>query len=241
MAIEIYEGTVPKELSDLPPHDGYVTFLSVDTTDRHACMKAAVDSMMGTYDDAAALHTPHRYLLQCFRIDDSETTVIDFAMAVTRIISAGRLEIGPLVADAWLSVFEKADIGGHRTVYGFVVMVKPALTLAEYSTMEGMDLVEAVKTAAPLVRDLVIRISDGGLCWPGPLLDPHGVGLYTDESGTPQLAVVVDWSSCIMGSAPPERIMPPLLENYKKFLDEVDKTSLERHRDLFYEAVKSLV
>jgi hypothetical protein len=245
MAIEIYEGIVPKEISDLPPRNGYVTFLAVDTTDRHDCMKIAVATMMGTGEGAFTLDTPHRYLLQCFRIDDTETTVTDFAMAVTRIIEAGYLVIGPEVADAWMAAFDKVDPGGHRTVFGFVLMVKPNYTLAEYSTLyanKNKDwLVEAVRKGAPLVRDLVLRIADGGMCWPGPLFDPHGVGLFTDSTGTPQLAVVVDWSSCIMGRAPAERIMPPMLDSYKRFLDDVDKPSLEKHRDLFYEAVRNLI
>jgi hypothetical protein len=246
MAIEIYKGVVPKEITDIPPREGYVTFLSIDTRDRHECMKIAVDALMGTLNGAYTLATPHRYLLQCFRIDDTETTVIDFAAAVTRIIQAGKLGIGPEVADAWMTVFNTVNIGGHRTVFGFIILVKPDSTLAEYSVLfpRGKDsdwLIEAVGKAAPLVRDLVVRISNGGFCWPGPLLDPHGIGLYMDQHGNPQLAVVVDWSSCVMGAAPIERIMPPLLANYKKFLDMTDKSNLENHRDLFYEAIRNLV
>lgn len=243
--IEIYEGAVPEMVSELPPSKGYVTFLGVSSTDRHACMTAAVSAGMGASVFSGT--GPHRLLLQCFRIDDTEATVKDFARVVVRTIRSSELSIGPRVADAWMAAFPRAPSGrGHRTAYGFILMLKPSYTLAEYSSMRlGSDkdwLVKAVGRAAPLVRDLVLRIADGGLCWPGPIMDPHGVGLYADpDSGEPVLAVVVDWSSCVMGRAPPERIMPYMLNSYKKFLDNIGRSSLDSHRDLFYTAARSLI
>ena len=244
-AVEIYEKPFPSDLSALPPVDGYVTFLGVDAAGRQECMDAAVSRLMGRAAGAAALGgMPQRFLLQCFRIDDTETTVPDFAHAMTRIFRAGRAGIGPEVLDSWMAAFVGAPSGGHRTVYGFALFHKPSFTLAEYSMLhadsDGKWLAEAVRKGAPLVRDLVVRIADGGFCWPGPVFDPHGVGIYTGEDGEPSFAVVVDWSSCVMGAAPAERVMAPLLENYKRFLDRVDKGPVERHRDLFYEAIRNL-
>lgn len=245
--IEIYDRPFPKEVGQLPPIEGYVTFLGVDVTDRMECMDAAVHSMMGTADGALKLSKmPHRFLLQCFRIDDTETTVLDFAHAMTRIFSASNIGIGPKVYDAWMAVFDGGVTNdAHRTAYGFALLHKPSYTLAEFSTLHSDTnkdwLVEAVRAGAPLVRDLVTKIAEGGFCWPGPIFDPHGIGIYADDDEEPKIAVVTDWSSCVMGAAPAERIMAPLLENYKKFLEQADKSPIDRHRDLFYEVVRNLV
>lgn len=249
---EVYEEPVPKEVSVLPPLGGYVTFVGTNSTDRLVCMREAFTNHVGSYDVGSQLGTSlkdYNLLLQIFRIDDTETTLTDFAYTFRRILRASKTGTGPKMLDGWVVALDNAPLDGHRTSYGFILFEKPKYTLAEYSEdlygKEGDEgLKKAVMVAAPLVRDLVVRISDHGECWPGPLLDPHGVGLYFNpETNTIEYAVVIDWSACMVGQAPVSRIIPPLLDSYKKFLDNVEKKDkgIERDQDLFFEAMKKLV
>ncbi|MDR3540747.1 MAG: hypothetical protein P4L69_07215 [Desulfosporosinus sp.] len=171
------------------------------------------------------------------------TTIANFASAVVRIISAAHIGVGPIVADAWMAVFGRIDVGGQRTIYGFIILVKPQTTLAAYTLLmaekEG-GLVESVLKSAPLLRELVNTIANEGSCWSGAVLDPYNVGLYTDEESEPVHAVVVDWSSCVLGRVPAQRIMKPFLSAYKDFLDEAAKSNVERLQSLFYESLKHL-
>lgn len=237
--IEVYNDPVPASVSALPPPRGYVTFVSVDSADRMECMRQAVETEMGWYDVAQALASEPStapLLLQIFRIDDTETTVIDFAIAYRHVSTASRERIGPAMVDAWIAAMPNALDDGHRTTYGFVLFYRPQTTLAEYlSDAANSDLIEGVQKATPHLRDLFERIAHSGTCWPDSTLDPHGVSLYMDGN-TIQGAVVTDWSSCMTGPTTIQRVMAPLLFNYKKFLDELEsetqKTNAEMYLDL---------
>jgi len=242
---------VPREISDLPPANGYVTFVGTNSMDRLICMREAFSVGLGSFDAAHGLNSSlkeYNLLLQIFRIDDTETTLADFAHVFLRILKASRTGTGPKMLDGWVAATDNTPIDGHRTSFGFVLFEKPRQTLAEYSMAsfysKGEDgLKKAVREGAPLVKELLFRISEHGECWPGPLLDPHGVGLYfKPDDKTLDYAVVVDWSSCVLGNAPVSRMIPPLLDRYKRFLNNVEKggRGIEQEQDMFFEAMKKL-
>ena len=249
---EIYEEPVPREISDIPPLNGYVTFVGTNSTDRAVCMREAFrDNMLGSRESGSELGTTlanYRLLLQVFRIDDTETTMADFASAFGRILRASQNDIGPYIVDGWVAAVPNAPTDGHRTAYGFVLFDKPDFTLAEYSEKMvktgGVEkLRESVYKSSPVVRDLANRIFTHGECWPGAVVDHNNIGLYLDsESGDPSHAVIIDWSSCVKGRAHPSRIITPLLARYKLFLDQLEEEDLgdtSRGKRIFFETLQS--
>lgn len=222
--IEIYTGIV----STLPPPDveGFITFVGSNEIDRTKNMREAVDQLMGSWDVAADLYASlrnYKFLIEVFLIDEKTTTIPNFYSAVFRAVEAGKLRIGPIVHDAWVGLLAKAPQSEHRALYGFMLMDKPDITLAEYTRNMKDDLAASVEAAAPHVKELVQRIASEGFCWPGPIaMHPANIGMFADFTGRFTHVVVVNWSTCITNVPPFESIMEPLLKNYKEYLAEMD-------------------
>lgn len=243
--IELYDDSVFP--SDLQRHSGnYVTTVLLSTTDKRECMKIAASYEMQS-GDPRYLMSPHRFMLQCYHIGESQgATVADFVAAATRAEVCGAAKIGPRVLKYWTGVYTATT---PRAVFGFVLMVKPDCTLAEYTTMyyrtDFKWLETSIIKSSNVLKELVERISHARICWPGHMITPFtvGIALREDDPTSPLYAVVMDWSSCLLGAASTTKVMSYLIDSLSEFLRDLDSPSimerLKNFQEIFQRAVES--
>lgn len=218
MALEVYRKETPPEFLEAEEGSSLIT---IDTASREACMDAAVcppDSVISRHG---------HYILQTIKID--RTKLASFAAVFNRTSRAGKLKVGPKVLDGWLTSYSEM---AHKVV-GFILMERPATSMG--AVLNGAtspeDLNTRITKVAPAARALLMRIAqNSGIlgCWPGPMLDPNSIGITQD--GT---AVVVDWSTCVFGGVPEERIVSMFVKKVKEFIDEVPIIAAERRQEAF--------
>lgn len=180
-------------------------------------MEEAIKQRMGGWDHISHLYDLYRsskYLLQIYKIDNRVTTMDDFMRASGRAFIAGNNFIGPPVIDIWCGAFDTVREG--RLLYGFCLMFKPDISIAElvhqaYKT-DPEALLPAISKTTPFVKDLASRIY--GKCELRNNFNPANVSVYTigrmkqlfpDKYQPPKdykspsdmgIAVVSDWSFC---------------------------------------------
>lgn len=230
MLFEVLDDECPAELTELMPEDGHITYVALKgplgTLTRENVMHDSIDLMLGTYEISEQLGKLPRYpyLVQIVRVDDIQVSFCDFAGIFTRTNAAAKEGLAPRILDAWMCR------GNNGIALGFIVMEKPDFTMAEYFEQPSDEerepvLRSRVMVAAPLARSLLERIAKNSGselgCWPGPMLSPHGIGLYAMNKSTPVRAVVTDWSCCISNTVPPERILHAFMQIFRGYLDTV--------------------
>lgn len=224
-------------------NDEYVTFIGTNETGRQDCLKTAIDQNMGSWDAVSHLHSqlgPYKYLLQIFRIDETVTTIKDFTNVAHRIVKSGIELLAPPVIDVWCSSFLKPSVNQpERLVYGFCLMHKPDISIAEMiHEMADIDqqlILNAIQVTSPFVKNLAERIIKYNKCDLGKYFNAANIGLFTSrhlmdiypnysfENTTLDdvvYAVVCDWSMCKKHSTPLtiSSVIPPYFHDLQSVI-----------------------